>query len=364
MRILNITQCTNLGGMEHSNLLRLIGLQRLGHACELISLNPLGDLGPLLEKQDIPAQGLPYLGRGGWRSAWLFRRAVRARRCDAIIMTGHNLMATMAIGSTAKPNRVLAIHFHHKGERPDLFWSLYYNMAVRRFKAITFVSDFIREEAEEICPSIATVAHTVPNPFYIPAIPSVENQIAARTRLGLPLSAPIIGNAGWFIQRKRFDVFLRVAAEIVRREPDARFVLAGGGPAEEELKCLASELGVLEHVEWIGWQTDLADFYRAVDIVLFNSDCDALPRTPLEGLSYGRPVVASVLRGGLHEFLQHEKSGFIFNRHDVDVLSTAVLQLIYDPARASRLAMCGRRVLSERSSIETHAKMMARLLFL
>ena len=199
MRIVNIIQGTNLGGMEQASLRLMVGLKQRGHSCEVVSLNPIGTLGPLLAEHDIPAVGLPYLGKWGWRSYFLRRRALRSIQADAMLMTGHNLFAMLAIGDLCRGRRLLAIHFHHTGVKPSWQWRLIYRIACRRFQAITFPSDFVRHEAEEIYPPIKALSHTVHNPLPVWPLPTAEDRQRARVALGLPLDAPLIGNAGWLI---------------------------------------------------------------------------------------------------------------------------------------------------------------------
>lgn len=152
MRIVKIIQGTGLGGMEKASLRLMVGLKERGHACEVISLNPVGGLGPLLAECNIPAIGLPYLGKWGWRSFPVLRRALRSAQADALLMTGHNLFAMLALGNLCRGRRVLAVHFHHEGVKPRWQWRLIYRIACRRFQAITFPSDFVHHEAEEIYP--------------------------------------------------------------------------------------------------------------------------------------------------------------------------------------------------------------------
>src|SRR5262245_15499658 len=96
MRIFHIIQCANLGGMERAALELMIGMKDRGHEVGLLSLNPIGALKTLLVEHAIPAEGLAYRGWGGWRSLPQFRRRLAAERCDALVMTGHNLLAMLA----------------------------------------------------------------------------------------------------------------------------------------------------------------------------------------------------------------------------------------------------------------------------
>ena len=65
----------------------------------------------------------------------------------------------------------------------------------------------------------------------------------------------------------------------------------------ESLQKLSVSLGIAERVYWTGWLSDLAPFYAGIDVLLFNSDWDALGMTPVEAMSHCVPVVASVERG-------------------------------------------------------------------
>jgi glycosyltransferase involved in cell wall biosynthesis len=362
MRIFNIIQCANLGGMEKANLELLSGLRARGHEVEMLSLNPIGALKPLLEERAIPASGLAYRGRGGWRSLPQLKRRLAAVRGDALIMTGHNLMAMLALGRLCRGRRLLMIHFHHGGVKPAWQWRLIYRVAAARFAAIGFVSDFIRREAEAIYPPLAKISHTIGLSIDLPSLPSATERIEARRELRLPPEARIVGNCGWLIARKRFDIFLRVAREIAAKEPRALFLIAGDGPEAAGLKSLAQELAIAERVRWLGWQSSLTAFYRSLDLMVFNTDWDALGRAPLEALGAGVPVVVSAVHSGLGELLDPESYGFLFSEHDVHRLARAALDLLGDQAKAERLAFEARRHIGEVATVERQVARLCRVL--
>jgi len=112
-RILHIMQCANLGGMERTTVCRIRGLIDHGQICRLVSLNPIGGLGDVLQRVCIPSTGLQYRGFAGTRSIPAMHREFRREPCDAVMMTGHNLAAMIALGDLGKGHRILCIHFHH-----------------------------------------------------------------------------------------------------------------------------------------------------------------------------------------------------------------------------------------------------------
>lgn len=342
MEILNLIQCTGLGGMEQASLRLMLAMKAREHQFKVLSLNPLGALTPLLNQAGITAEGLPYRGRGGWRS-WLALRQKLARSgAEALLMTGNHLVSMLALGGACKHHRVLAVHFHHTGVKPSWQWRLIYSLACHKFRAITFPSDFIRKEAESLYPAVRRIAHTVRNPLAVPPESTTEQRHEARVRLGLPQDVPIIGNAGWLIQRKRFDVFLRVAARVLLTRNDAIFVIAGDGPERHSLERLAHELHIEHSIRWLGWQQNLEVFYRAIDVLLFNSDWDALPTTPQEAMSYGIPVVASAEHGGLAEVIDSPECGHVINRHDTSALAQEIIALLDSREKRNVLGRAGR----------------------
>lgn len=352
MKIINIMQCTNLGGMEQSALRLMIGLQEQGHLCEVISLNKVGPLGPLLAQQGIPFTGLSYQGKGGWRSFPKLWRTLRTVKADALIMTGHNLLAMLALGNLCREKRLLAIHFHHTGVKQPWQWRMIYRVALRRFRAITFPSEFVRKEAEALYPQINSVSHLVRNPIVIPKLTTLEDKLEARISLSLPDGVPIIGNAGWLIPRKRFDVFLRVAAKVVKVVPNAIFLIAGDGEDRSRLESLAVQLEIGDRVKWLGWQQNLRTFFQSIDVFLFNSDWDAMGLSPLEAMSYGVPLVASVQQGGLKEIVTNDEYGYLISSHDVDALANMIIFYLQNPQDAKRVALLGRERVRSVSSTD------------
>src|ERR1039457_1166574 len=108
-------QCTNLGGMEQVTLQRMISLGVKGFPGRLVSLNPIGELGPLLDSNNVPAVGLAYRGHWGWKSIPSMWREFRREVPRGIVMTGHNLAGMVALGGLCKGHRLLCVHYHHQG---------------------------------------------------------------------------------------------------------------------------------------------------------------------------------------------------------------------------------------------------------
>jgi glycosyltransferase involved in cell wall biosynthesis len=98
------------------------------------------------------------------------------------------------------------------------------------------------------------------------------------------------------------EIFRLVRAAI----PDIRLVIAGSGPAEEELKeCLPE-------ARYLGWvdKKSIAELYAGLDLKIFPSRFDTFGNVLLESFSYGMPAVAYNCKGPKN-IIQHGVSGFL-----------------------------------------------------
>lgn len=333
MEILNIIQCTNLGGMERSNLDRLEALIEKGHTCHLVSLNTYGDLLTLLERSSVSHEDLDYAKH---KIATFFKlcQLIRSGTYDAIICTGHNLLTALALPFRNRHRHVLCIHFHHTGVKPPLFWKIYYRLALLKFAHVFFNSAFTREEAITLVPALTQSSSVLPNIYAMSASPiTPADRLQARDKLGLPRDATIVANAGWLIPRKRFDVFLKTAGILIKEVPNVQFIIAGDGSERGRLVELARMEGVETQVHWLGWIKDIDCVYAASDVVLFNTDWDAVARTPIEAGVHGVNVVCSEVNGGLRDLFGDPS--WIIPRHEPRELAD-LLQYYLGSPQASK----------------------------
>jgi glycosyltransferase involved in cell wall biosynthesis len=291
---------------------------------------------------DPQARDFPYRGRFGWRDFPALRAHVRdmSKTCSHIWVTGTSAAALAAIKGLRQP-KLLSHHYHHfENVLSYPRWRAFYEVLCRDLDAITYPTRMTRDEAVRIAPWLASKAYVVPNGIevhYTDEASRRDRRLAARQKLGLPESAFVVGNAGWLVRRKRFDVFLRTAARVYEHIPESRFVICGGGEEEGRLKQLAIDLGLEEVVRFVGWTGDLQEHYRSWDALLFNTDFDTLPSTPMEAAAEGCVVVASQAYGGLGEFIEHDRTGCLFATHNIDELARTLVELHISPTHAERL---------------------------
>jgi mannosylfructose-phosphate synthase len=117
---------------------------------------------------------------------------------------------------------------------------------------------------------------------------------------------------GRMAANKGYDLLLQALPTLLQLAPDARLVAAIGGEDSEqddagvaELKQLAEELGVADHIRWVQYvpDRDLANFYRATAVFALPSRYEPFGMVAIEAMACGTPTVITV-HGGLFELIK------------------------------------------------------------
>jgi len=171
---------------------------------------------------------------------------------------------------------------------------------------------------------------------------------SSRRRLGLRADAVVLAFAGRIQPLKGPDVVLRAAAWLLRLRPslaDRLVVVIVGGPSGSEvgapgrLEALASSLGISSFVRMEAPcpQPELADWYRAADLVLVPSHSESFGLVALEAQACGTPVVATAV-GGLRTAVRDGYSGVLVDGHDPEVWARVLSDLLSSPGRLAALS--------------------------
>jgi len=152
------------------------------------------------------------------------------------------------------------------------------------------------------------------------------------------------------------EFFVRAMPAIVQ-EAEAEALVIGDGPEKEKLQRLASELGVDEHVTFLGARphAEMPQLLSLGELAVFPSLVEATSVAALESMACGLPVAASAV-GGLPEIID-DKVGGLFPSGDPSALAKTVLALLSDPQLPKLGARARKRVVRQWSNdrlVERH----------
>lgn len=158
---------------------------------------------------------------------------------------------------------------------------------------------------------------------------------------------------GRIIRHKGLEVLIRALSRC-RTRP--RLLIAGDGPDAPRVRALCAELGVADRVQFLGWVgvAECSRLYEKASIVLVPSLWDEpFGIVGIEAMAQGRPVIGSNV-GGIPEWLQHGRNGFLVQPGDVTGLSARIDELNGSASLASEMGLEGRRMYEERYTPEIH----------
>jgi glycogen synthase len=170
--------------------------------------------------------------------------------------------------------------------------------------------------------------------------PVVDNLPGLRARYARP-DERLVLLVGRLVYEKGFHLALDALAPVVKQLGNVRFVVAGTGTAEAELKLQARRLGLRRYGSFVGWVGDdmLHSLYRVAEIVIVPSIYEPFGLVALEAMASGCLCVVADT-GGLREVVPDDETvGVRFPSRDADALG-AVLEryLTDDHARAQVVA--------------------------
>ena len=187
-----------------------------------------------------------------------------------------------------------------------------------------------------------------------------QSDLGLSERLGLG-AGPVLGFIGSFYGYEGLDDLIRALPLVLRTHPGAHAVLVGGGPAEDQLRQLASDLNITERVVFTGRvpHQEVQRYYSIIDMLVYPRISIRLtelvtPLKPLEAMSLGRLFIASDV-GGHREVIPHHLRPYMFKPGDPKDLGRAALQMLANRDSWPALASAGRRYVTEQRTWRSSA---------
>jgi glycosyltransferase involved in cell wall biosynthesis len=182
---------------------------------------------------------------------------------------------------------------------------------------------------------------------------------AFRRRHGIADRQPLLLVLGRLGHEKNLLFLLEVFAALSRRSPDALLLVAGEGPARDDLVRTTRRRGLAERVRFVGYLArdgELAACYRAADVLLFASRTETQGLVLLEAMALGVPIVTTA-EMGTRDLLAAGRGARVVEE-SVDAFAGAVLEVLRDRALSDRLRREGPEVAREWSATAMAARLL------
>ena len=140
---------------------------------------------------------------------------------------------------------------------------------------------------------------------------------------------------------------------------DLELRLAGDGPAREHLKNLAAEIGIADHVHFLGYldEKEVIRELQCSDLFVLPSFVEGLPVSAIEAMAVGVPVIATNI-AGTSELVEDGRTGFLVRPSDPAAIADAVVRMMQDYSFRLRAAALGRKKVLEEFDVHKESAML------
>ena len=301
VKILFLTRSLNRGGAERQLVLLARGLHQRGHDVAVALFYSGGPLEADLREASVRI--LPLNKRGRWDVFGFLTRLVRTvfhERPD--LMHGYigNLMMLFVKPFLPSMKIVWGIRCSHldfsrynwlfricHALECRLAWSADLIIANSQAGYRSHVADGFPKDKIVVIPNGIDTARFFPNP---------EARERTRAQWGMAGDEALIGLVGRLDPMKGHETFLQAAVLMLQERKQVRFVCVGDGPSEYRtaLHNRAHALGLTNHLLWVGAQSQVADAYNALDLLVSSSSFgEGFSNVLGEAMACGVPCVAT-----------------------------------------------------------------------
>lgn len=164
----------------------------------------------------------------------------------------------------------------------------------------------------------------------------------------------IILTVGRLVQRKGHDMVIKALPDILKRVPEAIYVIVGDGPYQKKLERMVGDMKLGDHVKFIGAIPDnqLEAFYEMCDVFVMpcrqlkNGDVEGFGIAYLEANAFGKSVIGG-RSGGVPEAILDNRTGILVDPTDEAEIANETIKLLQNKALAERLGIQGLERISE-----------------
>jgi len=175
----------------------------------------------------------------------------------------------------------------------------------------------------------------------VEAIRSSARDNLERAREAFPAGTVRLVLAARLEPVKRVGDFLEACKLLVQDGIDVCAVIAGCGSLESELKKQLEQLHLADKVRLLGWVPYVPSLIQAGHIVVLTSEKEGIPRSIMEAMALGKPVVAPDVPG-TDELVENEKTGFLTPFGDTRALAEKIVLLSKNSHLRTQLGEAGR----------------------
>lgn len=157
-----------------------------------------------------------------------------------------------------------------------------------------------------------------------------------------PNDEKVVVHVSNFRKVKRVPEVVSVFSKILEAGIESKLLLVGDGPDRQKAEQQCRDLGICEHVRFLGKLDQVEEVLSIADLFLIPSGSETFGLAALEAMSCSVPVISSNI-GGLPEVNVHGETGYLCDLDDVDCMANYGVKILTDPELHERMSKNARK---------------------
>ncbi|MEO1023093.1 MAG: N-acetyl-alpha-D-glucosaminyl L-malate synthase BshA [Bacteroidota bacterium] len=199
--------------------------------------------------------------------------------------------------------------------------------SIDKSDGVTAVSEYLKEETNRLF-DINQDIRVVPN--FIDLERFQKSNKSHFKKAICPNDEKVVVHVSNFRKVKRVPEVITVFDRILKHNIQAKLLLVGDGPDRQKTEQQCRDLGICEHVRFLGKLEQVEEVLSIADLFLIPSGSETFGLAALEAMSCSVPVISSNI-GGLPEVNVEGETGFLCDLDDVDCMAERAFQILTNP---------------------------------
>lgn len=157
-----------------------------------------------------------------------------------------------------------------------------------------------------------------------------------------PNDEKVVVHVSNFREVKRVPEVVTVFSEIIKSGIEAKLLLVGDGPDRQRAERQCRELGICDHVRFLGKQEQVEEVLSIADLFLIPSGSETFGLAALEAMSCSVPVISSNI-GGLPEVNIDGETGYLCDLDDVECMAEKAVNILSDKKLHKKMSKNARK---------------------
>ncbi len=326
IKIVQVVSDTNIGGAGRYLLNYLKHFDRNKYSVTVII--PEGSqLAPHIEKyEEVNLIFSPFMADKSYdKNCVKFLKKVFLNLSPDIIHTHASLSARIA-ARQAKTGKIVSTRHCLESLSSGIKAKIIGFLNSRLTDVYVAVADAVKENLEQsqIPPEKIKTIYNGVEPL---CTLSDEEKSALRSSVGINEDETVFGIFARLEPVKGHKYFIKAARSLLKTGKKAKFIIAGEGSLEADLKKRTEAYGIEDNIIFTGFLEDTTELLNIIDVNVLSSESEAMSLSILEAMSLSKPTIATDV-GGNSQLVETGKTGILVPPNDSTSLSEAMMSLI------------------------------------